>query len=135
MMVSSTAALAPQVILIKLSMMYAVALKELFIFFNRMSDISGVVQDPYTKHGKPLKSKADRVKESITILQKLKELGIPTNEPGYVFTKQQLDTWIQGGDRWEGRVDFPRFQRRAELILPVRSDRVVNMTIFAPRKN
>lgn len=104
----------------------------------RMSDLSGcvaaVVEDKYSRNGKPLKSKMDRVKESITILKKLQELGIPTNEPGYTLTKQHLDEWIQGGDRWDGRVDFPRFQRRAEMVLPVRVDRVVSMTIFAPNK-
>jgi hypothetical protein len=103
-----------------------------------MSDLSGcvaaVVEDKYSRNGKPLKSKMDRVKESITILKKLQELGIPTNEPGYTLTKQHLDEWIQGGDRWDGRVDFPRFQRRAEMVLPVRADRVVSMTIFAPNK-
>jgi len=99
------------------------------------SDVSGnTVQDKYMRNGKPLKSKQDRVKESITILKKLKELGIPNNEPGYYQTKRQLDEWIAGGDQWDGRIDFPRFQRRAELVLPVRPDRVVEMTIFAPRK-
>jgi hypothetical protein len=100
-----------------------------------MSDISGTpVEDKYMRNGKPLKSKADRVKESITILKKMKELGIPSNEPGYYLTKQKLDEWINGGEQWEGRIDFPRFQRRAELVLPIRPDRVVSMTIFAPRK-
>jgi hypothetical protein len=102
-----------------------------------MSDLSGceaVVVDKYSRNGKPLKSKMDRVKESITILKKLKELGIPTNEPGYNLTKMRLDEWIAGGDLWEGRIDFPRFQRRAEMVLPVRPDRVVSMTIFAPNK-
>jgi hypothetical protein len=100
-----------------------------------MSDLSGnPVEEKYTRNGKPLKSKMDRVKESVTILKKLQELGIPTNEPGYMITKQHLDEWIAGGDVWEGRVDFPRFQRRAEMVLPVRPDRVVSMTIFAPRK-
>jgi hypothetical protein len=100
-----------------------------------MSDLSGCdVVDKYSRNGKPLKSKMDRVKESITILKKLKELGIPTNEPGYALTKMQLDAWIAGGDLWEGRIDFPRFQRRAEMVLPVRPDRVVSMTIFAPNK-
>jgi hypothetical protein len=100
-----------------------------------MSDLSGTsVEDPYTRKGRPLKPKVDRVKEAITILQKLKELGIPASEPGYKLTKEHLDTWIAGGDQWSGRVDFPRFERRAELTLPVRPDRVVSMTIFAPRK-
>ena len=99
------------------------------------SDISGsVIEDQYLKNGKPLKSKRERVKESITILKKLKELGIPNNEPGYYQTKEKLDEWIAGGDQWDGRIDFPRFQRRAELLLPVRPDRVVQMTLFAPRK-
>ena len=102
-----------------------------------MEDISGsqsVVEDKYMKNGRPLKSKMDRVKESITILKKLKELGIPTNEPGYLLTKQHLDEWIQGGPQWDGRIDFPRFQLRAELVLPVRPNRVVQITIFAQRK-
>ena len=100
-----------------------------------MSDLSGnAPEDKYTKNGKPLKSKMERVKESITILKKLQELGIPTNEPGYALTKLHLDEWIAGGDRWDGRIDFPRFQRRAELVLPVRPDRVVSMKIFAPNK-
>jgi hypothetical protein len=98
-----------------------------------MSDLSGN-EITYTKQGKIAKSKQDRVKEAITILKKLQELGIPQNEPGYVLTKQKLDEWIAGGDRWEGRVDFPRFQRRAELVLPVRADKTVEMTIFAPRR-
>lgn len=83
---------------------------------------------------KPIKSKADRVKEAVTILTKLKELGIPDTEPGYKQTKEQLDTWINGGDGWTGRVDFPRFGRRAELILPIRADRVCSMKLMAPNK-
>lgn len=102
---------------------------------NTNADLSGTpIVDPYMRNGKALKSKMDRVKEAITILKKLKELGIPQSEPGYYMTKEKLDEWIAGGDEWDGRIDFPRFQRRAELVLPVRPDRVVQMTIFAPRK-
>lgn len=103
-----------------------------------MSDLSanvvGRVEDRYTRNGKPLKSQLQRLNEGITILKKLKELGIPPSEPGYYMTKQKIDEWIAGGDEWEGRIDFPRFQRRGELVLPVKPDRVANMTIFAPRK-
>ncbi len=85
------------------------------------------------RNGKPLKSKIDRVKESVTILRKLQDLGIVNTDPGYLEVHQHLKQWIDGGDAWDGRVDFPRFGRRAELVLPVRPDRVANMTIFAPR--
>lgn len=97
-----------------------------------MNDVSGNLVDPYMRFGKPLKSKADRVKESITILKKLEELGIPSTEPGYQQTKMKLDQWIQGGNQWSGRIDFPRFGRRAELVLPIRPDRIISMKLFAP---
>lgn len=101
-----------------------------------MSDVSGNTPEVhYTNNGKIAKPKADRIKEAITILKKLKELGIPSNEPGYMLTKIELDKWIDGGPRWEGQIDFPRFQRKAQLVLPSRADRVVEMTLFAPRKS
>lgn len=80
-----------------------------------------------------LKSRADKVKETITLLTKLKELGIPENEPGYTETKRRCDEWIQGTETWSGRIDFPRFGRRAELILPIRADRVSSMKLLAPQ--
>jgi hypothetical protein len=78
-----------------------------------------------------LKNKVDKVKETITLLTKLKELGIPTSEPGYTETKKRCDEWINGTEAWSGRIDFPRFGRRAELILPARADRVSSMKLFA----
>lgn len=83
---------------------------------------------------KPIKSKGDRVKESVTILGKLKELGIADTDPGYLETKKHLDTWLNGGESWSGRVDFIRYGRRAELILPIRADRISSMKILAPNK-
>lgn len=77
------------------------------------------------------KNKADKVKETITLLTKLKELGIPENEPGYTETKRRCDEWINGTEAWSGRIDFPRFGRRAELILPSREGRVSSMKLFA----
>lgn len=77
------------------------------------------------------KEKAEKVKETITLLTKLKELGIPDNEPGYLETKRRCDEWIQGTEAWSGRIDFPRFGRRAELILPARAGRVSSMKLFA----
>jgi hypothetical protein len=99
-----------------------------------MSDLSGNSIDKFVdKYGNALKPKMERVKEAVSILSKMKELGIPTNEPGYTMTKQLLDTWIQGaGETWSGRVDFPRFGRRAELVLPVKFGKYASMKLFAP---
>jgi hypothetical protein len=80
---------------------------------------------------KPVKPKAERVKEAINILKKLKELGIADTDPGYKETKEHLDTWIQGGDTWVGKILFERYGRRAELVLPTREGRIASMKLMA----
>ena len=104
-----------------------------------MSDLSGTVLNEnnkfVNKYGEPLKPKAERVKEAVTILSKLRELGVPVHESGYYQTKERLDEWVQGGDSWSGRIDFPRFQRKADLSLPVKIGRVASMVLRAPKKH
>jgi len=39
------------------------------------------------------KTKAERVQEAVTLLKKLKELGIVVSDPGYKQAKAFLDTW------------------------------------------
>lgn len=99
-----------------------------------MSDISGVSVDTFVdKYGHALKPKAERVKESVTILMKMRELGILTNDTGYIEIKQKLDEWIQGGDRWSGIIRFSRITNQAELVLPVKPGREIMMKLIAPR--
>jgi hypothetical protein len=77
--------------------------------------------------GKPVvyKTKVERVRESVEILRKLKDLGVSVSEPGYVATKQLLDTWIAEGETREERIEFPRYGRRLDLVLPAREGRAV----------
>ena len=81
----------------------------------------------------PDKSKEDRVKETITILKKLKELGIAETEPGYVLTKQHMSKWVHDGEAASYSVEFPRYGRRAELVLPRRADRAASLALKAPK--
>lgn len=75
--------------------------------------------------GKPVvyKTKGERVREAVQILSKLKELGVLVTEPGYVLTKQVLDAWIANGETREERIEFPRYGRRLEMLLPAREGR------------
>ena len=66
----------------------------------------------------PLKAKADRVKEAITILRKLKDLGIPQTNDSYLETKRVLDIWIADGLSSKTEIPFVRFGRIGYLGLP-----------------
>lgn len=66
---------------------------------------------------------AEKLQETIHILRKLKEMGIVDTEPGYVLAKKVLEEWMRGEDSRHEYIEFPRYGRRLELILPVRQDR------------
>ncbi len=64
------------------------------------------------------KTKEERVKDAVKVLMKLKEIGIPTSEPGYLETKKILDEWIVDGEAREVKIPFPRALRVAHMMLP-----------------
>jgi hypothetical protein len=78
------------------------------------------------------KPKEDRVKESIEILKKLRDLGLSEREPGYILTKQKFSEWVATGEAWSGDIHFPMLQRKAEIVLPARADRVASLLLKAP---
>jgi hypothetical protein len=78
------------------------------------------------------KPKEDRVKETIEILKKLRELGVTEREPGYILTKQKFSEWVNTGEAWSGDIEFPYLQRKAEIVLPARADRVASLLLKAP---
>ncbi len=78
------------------------------------------------------KPKEDRVKESIEILKKLRDLGVTEREPGYILTKQKFSEWVSNGEAWSGDIEFPMLQRKAEIVLPARADRVASLLLKAP---
>lgn len=78
-----------------------------------------------------LKTKADRVKEAIEILKQLKEIGIPSNDSGYMLTKQHLDAWIADGETRQEKIPFPRAMRVGHLLLPARQGRAPQFVLKA----
>jgi hypothetical protein len=99
-----------------------------------MSDLSGTFVDKFVdKYGNALKPKAERVKDSVKLLTKMKEVGIPTNDSGYLEIKQRLDEWIQGGDKWSGTIRFSRVANTAELEIPTKPGKEIMMKLIAPK--
>lgn len=99
-----------------------------------MSDLSGNSINKFVdKYGSPLKPQGERIKETVAVLKKLKELGVPPTDYGYVQIKEHLDKWIQGGDKWSGIVDFSRFDQKAELDIPVKVGKELMVKLLAPK--
>jgi hypothetical protein len=69
----------------------------------------------------PEKPKAERLQETITILKKLQDIGIPETDPGYVEAKVALTSWVQTGESASHTILFARFSKRGTLVLPRRA--------------
>lgn len=103
-----------------------------------MTDLSGnsvdKPQDKFVdKYGNPLKPMGERVKETVAVLLKLRELGIPTNDYGYIQMKQRLDQWIKGGEKWSGMIEFSRFDQKAEVEIPTKPGKELMVKLLAPK--
>ncbi len=67
------------------------------------------------------KTKEERVREGITILTKLRGVGIIDAEPGFQEIQNLIRTWVSEGETIQARVEFPRYGRVAEILLPRRA--------------
>ena len=78
------------------------------------------------------KTKEQRLKETMEIINKMKEIGLSEKEPGYIMTKEKLSEWVKTGETWSGTIDFPMLGRKADVVLPARADRVARILLRAP---
>ena len=76
-----------------------------------------------------LKPKDARVRESIILLKKFTQLGIPLTEPAVKELKKHLDEYINKGTCWKGSIDFLRFGRIADVNLPKDADETIEVTL------
>jgi len=75
------------------------------------------------------KPKEDRVKESVQILRDIQQLGIPLDSPEVIELKQYLDSYIKDGICWSGSIMFLKYGRIADVTLPKRSDRAIEIVL------
>ena len=76
-----------------------------------------------------LKTKEDRLKEGLHILNQLKEGGVAQTSGGFVELKTQVSEWVNSGKSWDGRIEFPEYGRYALIELP-KSAKVVASLAF-----
>ncbi len=77
------------------------------------------------------KPKEERLQETITILKKLQEVGIPETDEGYLDAKAKLSTWVQNGEVAKHTITFARHSRRGVLILPRKAGVAASLTLKA----
>lgn len=68
-----------------------------------------------------LKTTADKLKESMTILQNLRDAGVAATDPSYKELSKRFSDWVKGTEPWNGKIDFYRYNRRAVVNLPVKA--------------
>jgi hypothetical protein len=68
------------------------------------------------------KTKDERVSEGMTILFKLRDVGVEATNPGFDVVKKAVRQWINDGHPVTLRgIQFGRLDRVGELVLPRRS--------------
>ena len=75
------------------------------------------------------KTKEERVKEGINLLMKLKEVGISPTESPYREVQARVSDWVSTGDPWQGKIEFFRYGRVAEILLPRKSTAVASLAL------
>jgi hypothetical protein len=65
------------------------------------------------------KTKEDRLKEGITILKKLRTVGIDSDDSGSKQIQQHISNWVNTGEELPLTiVPFARYDRNAHISLP-----------------
>lgn len=85
-------------------------------------DVSAEVQVQVKAPKPTVKPVAERLREGVALLAKLKSLGIVDTEPGYRIMKERIDAWVKNDEAWSGKADFVRYGRRAYVNLPIKPD-------------
>lgn len=79
-----------------------------------------------------VKSKGERLKETVTLLKKLPEVGVPASSYIYEQIKQEMTTWVSDGPVFDERFDFG--SHWGDLKLPVKAGQVASLNLVAKRK-
>jgi hypothetical protein len=81
----------------------------------------------------PDKSKGERLKETITLLKKLPEVGIPIESYPYSEVQELMTAWVNGGPATRTTIDFK--SHIGELVLPVKEGTVSSLDLKAKKKS
>ena len=74
-----------------------------------------------------VKSKAERLKETITLLKKLPDVGIARESWAYSQVQDLMTVWVNGGPAVTEKIDFE--SHWGTLVLPVKEGKVSSLDL------
>jgi hypothetical protein len=77
------------------------------------------------------KTKESRLSETIVILKKLLEVGVPATDAGYKLIKAHMSKWVEDGEAVNTTVPLMRYGRDAILVLPATAEEVASCRLKA----
>jgi len=75
------------------------------------------------------KTKEERVKEGITILQKLRKIQIPQTNFGIQTIQKRISEWVSTGVAIKEVIVLPNYDRDAHLTLPVERNKSAEIVL------
>ena len=72
---------------------------------------------------------ATRIEECIRIMKQLNDLGFPSEYPPRKELSRRLSDYVKTGEPWSGKIKFEAFGRYADVILPRRADREIQVVL------
>lgn len=80
-----------------------------------------------------IKPKEERVKETITLLNKLPEVGVPKTHPLFLQIKDLMSKWVNMSETIAERIDFGTHW--GDLILPSKAGKIASLDLKSKRPN
>jgi hypothetical protein len=78
-----------------------------------------------------LKTKAERVKETVRLVKELQRVGFKPADPGYKELYAVLTKWVEDGESAFAEIPFMRHGRDAEVNLPKWADKAATIRLKA----
>jgi hypothetical protein len=74
-----------------------------------------------------MKEKTERVAESVAVLKRLYELGVPRSLPVCEKLRSLLSEYVETGQSKSGKMDFPEVDRK--LVYKLHDDRPIEVLL------
>jgi hypothetical protein len=75
----------------------------------------------------PVKSRVERLKETITLLKKLPEVGVPRETYAYSQVQDLMTEWVNGAEASRHIIDFESHE--GTLVLPDKEGQVSSLDL------
>ena len=75
------------------------------------------------------KTKADRLKETVRLLNELQRVGIRKTDSGYKEIQRLMTAWVNDGVTQTTMVELYKYGRQADLFLPNKANRAASINL------